>query len=316
MAVEALQSAPDPNHRLDLRYAEVASIKAVAATLAVGSLIDSVGVQLFLDAPMFNQSVQFDSGLADISISYAHNVIANQTTIVRGHRARPQLSAIHTNFAPNALALVDAHEPYESENYCKTPQFVDGLYVSPCWLKSVAEQMCENNVGTLKVRSDLFVADPVLKGVVQQFAGLHRHAAPQIDIDYTRHLLAVTLLTRHTSGVPSRRVRARPLAHVTLQKVVEFVDAGIASKLGLGELAHIARMSEHQFLRCFSLATGMTPHQFVLEKRIAHAERLLRLTAAPIAQVAMEAGFHSQAHLSQVFRARRGTTPGTIRRQQ
>ena len=316
MPVEALKSVADATHRLDLRFAEVQTMETVAATVPVGRFVNGLGVQSFLGAPMFNQSVHFDSGLADICISYAHGAVVDQTTVVRGHRANPQLRAIHTDFAPTALALVDAHEPYESENYCKTPQYADGLYVSPDWLRSVAAQMCETSIGTIKVRSDLFVADPVLKGVVQKFVGLHRHEAPQLDIDYTRHLLAVTLLTRHSMGLPSRRVRARPLAPLTLQRVVDFIDAGIATRLGLAELAHIARMSEHQFLRCFSLATGMTPHQFVLAKRIAHAERLLRSTKAPIAQVAMEAGFNSQAHLSQVFRTRRSNTPGTIRRQQ
>jgi AraC-like DNA-binding protein len=301
--------------RLDLRFADVTPIESIRERMPDAKFINGTGIKLLLDVPLFNRAASYDSGLADICIGCSSSTLTNQTMVVKGHRANPQLRAIRADFPTNVLVLIDAHQPYEAENQCQTPHYADNLYVSPTWLNSIAEQMCEKQVATIKVRSDLFVADPVLNGVVRHFARVNRRGASQVDVDTARHLLAVNLLTRHASGVPAKRVRARPLSPLMLRKVVEFIDAGISTKLSLAQLAQVARMSEHQFLRCFSLATGMTPHQFILEKRISHADRLLRTGRAPIAQVAIEAGFNSQAHLSQVFRARRGTTPGTVRRE-
>ena len=57
----------------------------------------------------------------------------------------------------------------------------------------------------------------------------------------------------------------------------------------------------------------MTPHRYLLSRRIERARRLLAETNMSIAQIAYLCGFSSQAHLTIAFRKLSGHTPGGYR---
>ncbi|MEM7641848.1 MAG: helix-turn-helix transcriptional regulator, partial [Pseudomonadota bacterium] len=60
-------------------------------------------------------------------------------------------------------------------------------------------------------------------------------------------------------------------------------------------------------------ATGLSPHQFLLRRRIARAKDMLRTSVMPLAEIAVATGFSSQSHMTDVFRQKVGTTPGKYR---
>ena len=66
--------------------------------------------------------------------------------------------------------------------------------------------------------------------------------------------------------------------------------------------------------RMFRESTGTTPHQYVMQRRIACAEKLLSTNELGVAEVALACGFSSQAHLALAFRKQTGTTPTEYRR--
>ncbi len=67
--------------------------------------------------------------------------------------------------------------------------------------------------------------------------------------------------------------------------------------------------SPFHFVRKFSQFTGMTPHRFLIAARVEWARRALRRGQSP-ANVALEAGFYDQAHLTRAFASIVGMTPG------
>jgi AraC family transcriptional regulator len=73
--------------------------------------------------------------------------------------------------------------------------------------------------------------------------------------------------------------------------------------------------SRSHFLRMFHATTGMTPHRYVLNRRIERARRRLGDADMSIAQVAYCCGFSNQAHLTLAFRKVCGLTPGEYRRE-
>lgn len=99
-----------------------------------------------------------------------------------------------------------------------------------------------------------------------------------------------------------------------LAKVVEFIDAHLAnSELSLQQLSALVCLSAYQFGRAFKHATGETPHQFVLTRRIDYAKTLLRERRLSLCAVASAAGFADQAHFSTRFRQSVGVTPRQYR---
>lgn len=110
---------------------------------------------------------------------------------------------------------------------------------------------------------------------------------------------------------PRRRAGLQP-RH--LAAIDHFIDSHIEGTLRIDDLAGLAGLSRFHFLRCFKRATGSSPLQYVLARRVAHAQTLLATREGSIADVAYAAGFSSQSHLNAMFKRHVGMTPGAYRR--
>jgi AraC family transcriptional regulator len=105
----------------------------------------------------------------------------------------------------------------------------------------------------------------------------------------------------------------QPLRSAVLRRVKEYVDVHLAGEIHLGHLAAVACMSDDHFLRSFRTACGTTPYQYVIEKRVEKACRMLADTRVPIGHIAHECGFKSAPQLSLRFRAAMGVSPSRYR---
>ena len=123
------------------------------------------------------------------------------------------------------------------------------------------------------------------------------------------------LLRRFPAGHPAPAPPLKlGLTAATLKRLFAHVDDHLAEPLRLAEMAAIARLSEDHFLRAFKAAVGQTPHQYVLQRRIAHAQRLLATSALPVVDVARIGGFRSASHFAAAFHQRVGMTPSAWRK--
>jgi len=101
-----------------------------------------------------------------------------------------------------------------------------------------------------------------------------------------------------------------------LKRVLDKIEHSFQSEISLASLAKEAGYSRGHFLKMFRTSMGMTPHAYLLKRRIDHARSLLKRREITIIDVAADCGFSSQAHLTQVFRKHVGVTPGDYRRNQ
>lgn len=99
-----------------------------------------------------------------------------------------------------------------------------------------------------------------------------------------------------------------------LQQVINFINHHLEHNLTVAKLAEIVGLSQSYFLLLFKKTTGKTPHQFLIECRVAHARKLLQTTNLPLSEIALQCGFSSQSHFSTHFRLITGMTPGQYRR--
>ena len=103
-------------------------------------------------------------------------------------------------------------------------------------------------------------------------------------------------------------------AGASVARVREKIEANLEADLSLESLAEESGYSRAHFLRMFRAATGLTPHQYVIEVRLARAQERLRQAGSSIVDVAASCGFASQAHMTSVFRARLGVTPARLKK--
>jgi AraC family transcriptional regulator len=98
-----------------------------------------------------------------------------------------------------------------------------------------------------------------------------------------------------------------------LRRVLDHIDANHHRVPRLSELGAVVHMSAFHFARLFKLSTGVSPHRFVVGRRIDHAKALLATEGASIAAVSRAVGFRTPSHFTTVFRRTTGATPSAYR---
>lgn len=98
-----------------------------------------------------------------------------------------------------------------------------------------------------------------------------------------------------------------------LEKIDRFITCNIAENLTLAALADLCRMPTHRFSKIFKQTTGLSPYQYLLKRRVAFARQRITQTDQTLADIAYEAGFSSQSHMTEMFRRSFGVTPGKFR---
>jgi transcriptional regulator GlxA family with amidase domain len=103
------------------------------------------------------------------------------------------------------------------------------------------------------------------------------------------------------------------LAPARANRICEYIDSHLQENIALEVLAEIAQLSVHHFARAFRQSLGLPPHNYIVQRRVEHAQRLLRNTNLPLSEIAIEAGFTDQSHLARHFRTIIGISPGLAR---
>lgn len=82
---------------------------------------------------------------------------------------------------------------------------------------------------------------------------------------------------------------------------------------GLPRMLDLAAVSHGYLARCMRAQFGMTPTEFLTDRRVRHAATLLRSTPIPIAEIAHRCGFSTQSYFSRRFRLVEGMSPRDFR---
>ena len=80
------------------------------------------------------------------------------------------------------------------------------------------------------------------------------------------------------------------------------------------ELAELLGLSKGHFARTFKRAFGVSPHAYVLRRRIEVAQGLMLTTCEPLSSIALTCGMCDQSHLAHTFHRIVGETPDSWRR--
>jgi AraC family transcriptional regulator len=139
-------------------------------------------------------------------------------------------------------------------------------------------------------------------------------AGGRLAAESLANVLAVHLI-RHVSATrQSARRRNGTLPRAKLRTVVEYIEEHLDSGPTLEQMAAIARLSPNYFAWQFKRATGLPPHQYVLDRRVERAKQFLQTGSdISLAEAAAEAGFSDQSQFSHHFKRLIGVTPGQFR---
>lgn len=133
--------------------------------------------------------------------------------------------------------------------------------------------------------------------------------ADRLACDEALFTLIAEFVCRHTTMRMrgSSRVSA-DRANASIRRAKARIDDDPCQPLTLEHLAAEAGLSRFQLLRSFARDTGLPPHAYMIQRRIALARRLIE-QGLPLAEAAADAGFADQSHMTRAFSRAFGITP-------
>jgi AraC family transcriptional regulator len=124
-------------------------------------------------------------------------------------------------------------------------------------------------------------------------------------------------LARQYSSLKDVHVGHGGMAPHKLRQAIALIDHHLSDeeegRVALRAVALAVHMSYFHFSRAFKQSMGMTATNYIAERRIERAKKMLEETEMPISEIALRSGFSSQSHFTTAFRRLAGATPKAFR---
>ena len=155
----------------------------------------------------------------------------------------------------------------------------------------------------------------------ETFHNIRASLEESLQIDRTYAETLATALAMHIvrncsqSNGPSHPRSVRGLSRSQLTKTIEFIRNTPYREISLKTMSAAAGLSPFHFARMFKLSTGISPHQFVLKRRLDMGAEMLTTSNDAISNIATVLGFADQSHFTMHFKKMQGVAPAAYRRQ-
>ncbi len=113
----------------------------------------------------------------------------------------------------------------------------------------------------------------------------------------------------YVKQLPFARLSTKIEIYKRLIRAKDYMDSCFSENISLSQLASIACMSEHHFLRHFKLVFGKTPHQYLTVRRLEEAKVLLKKTDHSVVKIISMIGFECPSNFSRIFKLYTSYTP-------
>lgn len=108
--------------------------------------------------------------------------------------------------------------------------------------------------------------------------------------------------------------RAAAIGAEGFSRAVSYIHAHLGERLSVGDIAKVAGLEGTRLARQFKKQTGVAPRHYLTDARFELAKALIRGSGKTLTQIAAEAGFTDQSHMTNTFRRRTGMTPRDFRK--
>ncbi|MCC8943577.1 helix-turn-helix transcriptional regulator [Bradyrhizobium sp. Arg62] len=232
---------------------------------------------------------------------------------------------VHEYFEDGRIAGVTSLKTGETVLYDvkRGPQFVINnsfhsvhFYFPRAALDLVADGAEAKRIDELRYQPGAGVDDAVMRGLVGSLrqAFERPEQASRLFVEHVT-LAACTHAAKTYGGLrPATRPAHGGLAPWQIRRAEETLAADLEGDISLADLASDCGLSASHFSRAFRQSTGLSPHQWLLRRRVGLAKSLLSDRKLTLSEVALACGFADQSHFTRVFARLTGISPGAWRR--
>lgn len=179
------------------------------------------------------------------------------------------------------------------------------LYVNAQWLGALQRDCGVNNGGVFRGYPATHSRDPLL---FDGLLALYRQLVDSQLDTLAKQEAAVGFFSLVEQRLGGSGLTPRP-ANPKVERAARYIDAHYLQPIRLEDLCAVANLSEAYLIRAFEQHYHMTPHAWLVNRRIQHGQAQLR-SGEPIADIAQQSGFADQAHFQRAFKKHLAVTPG------
>ena len=97
-----------------------------------------------------------------------------------------------------------------------------------------------------------------------------------------------------------------------LFKGKNFIDDNFKENIDVKEIARLSCLSEFHFFRSFKEAFGISPHKYLINRRLNEAHKLLKKNSFSIGEIAFDCGFVDIYSFSKTYKKHFGYSPSKV----
>lgn len=280
--------------------------------------------QTSIDEQLSARSTQFDGQGLEVSQSYdvapqelvveslpSHLIVIHTTPQQVEVVERADSSQFRTFAKPGDVNIVSAGS-MTSCQWSEAISFIQ-LNIAPKLIEQAAIQINQRSPNFYELSNTWHARDPKILQISQWLLAEYSNSGvgSQLYVDSLLNVLAVHLLRTYTSQfreLPS----PKRLTQQQIARAIDYMHAHLEQDISLDELAKTVNISPSHLRRLFKQATGMAPHQYLIDLRVNRAKELLLTGSFSVNEVAAEVGFADQSHLHRHFKRIFGVTPKAV----
>lgn len=169
-----------------------------------------------------------------------------------------------------------------------------------------------------KVISQIF-RDPLVEATMMDMGYVRAGHASDTALTHAAHMIIHQLFgkpaaqnsnAKNSDGQGPSVSDVIPLDKTTISELVSLLDVNLDRNVSVSEMADLAGVSRHHFSRRFKAATGQSPLQFAIIRKLDHAATFLEQEReVNILNLAQSVGFTNPSHFARAFRRHFGLSP-------
>jgi AraC family transcriptional regulator len=219
------------------------------------------------------------------------------------------------------LHLLNAHHPIPSEP--RRPMRDTEHYANGVFDSTVASREVESpRASLLELALNEATPNELAAAAAQLVEAAHKARHGEREAAGVHIARAVELLQRKQSARPVAPPAAAKTGQATAggllawqtRLLIAHINANLAQRIRVDELAALLGLSRSHFTRSFKRTFGVSPCTYLLSRRIEVAQGLLLTTCESVTSIALACGMYDQSHFTRAFRRVVGEAPYFWRR--
>ncbi|NUM81792.1 helix-turn-helix transcriptional regulator [bacterium] len=153
-----------------------------------------------------------------------------------------------------------------------------------------------------------------LKHMTKDFKLFIHRIDEEMAFLYENLLKMHSRVIRKIDSIRAQKKSTRDELYRRLHIARDYLDSCYQGTITLENLSMIACLSRYHLLRHFKMCFGITPHQYLMQRRIKEAGILLKTTKLSFSEICGFVGFEDRSSFSRLFKAFYKQTPAQFRR--